>query len=41
MDLDALSPLEALGALHTAFQASDDVDLAEVMHHLERLFRET
>lgn len=40
MDLDALTPLEALGALHAAFAVSDDVDVAEVMHHLERLFCE-
>lgn len=41
MDLDTLTPLEALGVLHAAFQVSDDIDLAEVMHHLDRLFRET
>lgn len=38
--LDGLTPLEALGSLHVAYQATDDVDLAEVMHHLERLFQE-
>jgi hypothetical protein len=40
-DLDTLTPLEALGELHAIYATSADVDLAEVMRHVERLFRET
>ncbi|ASR77185.1 hypothetical protein KIV66_gp78 [Mycobacterium phage MyraDee] len=39
-DLDVLTPLEALGELHSAFRDGVAVDIRDVMDQLTRLFRE-